>query len=95
MRTRIMNRPQALAMNEGYRWKKRLFSEPRRAQLEKLRELIGVVLLVVIGVVLVELVPAEQPVAQVSEPAHAHSQNRPPSHLGTRCGTISMLLRLN
>jgi transposase len=27
MRTRIMNQPQALAMNEGYRWKKKLFSE--------------------------------------------------------------------
>src|SRR5271168_873607 len=36
MRTRIMNQLQALAMNEGYRWKKKLFSEPGRAQLEKL-----------------------------------------------------------
>jgi transposase len=36
MRTRIMNQLQALAMNEGYRWKKRLFSEQGRAQLEKL-----------------------------------------------------------
>src|SRR5206468_10351751 len=27
MRTRIMNQLQALAMNEGYRWKKKLFSE--------------------------------------------------------------------
>ena len=36
MRTKIMNQLQALAMNEGYRWKKRLFSEPGRAQLEKL-----------------------------------------------------------
>jgi transposase len=36
MRTRIMNQLQALAMNEGYRWKKKLFSEPERAQLEKL-----------------------------------------------------------
>ena len=27
---------QALAMNEGYRWKKKLFSEQGRAQLEKL-----------------------------------------------------------
>ena len=27
MRTRIMNQLQTLAMNEGYRWKKRLFSE--------------------------------------------------------------------
>jgi transposase len=36
MRTRIMNQPQALAMNEGYRWKKKLFSEQGRAQLEKL-----------------------------------------------------------
>jgi hypothetical protein len=35
MRTRIMNQLQALAMNEGYRWKKKLFSEPGRAQLEK------------------------------------------------------------
>ena len=37
MRTRIMNQLHALAMNEGYRWKKKLFSEPGRAQLEKLR----------------------------------------------------------
>src|ERR1700694_3260065 len=36
MRTRIMNELQALAMNEGYRWKKKLFSEQGRAQLEKL-----------------------------------------------------------
>ena len=36
MRTRIMNQLQALAMNEGYRWKKRLFSEQGRAQLERL-----------------------------------------------------------
>jgi hypothetical protein len=27
MRTRIMNPLQALAMNEGQRWKKKLFSE--------------------------------------------------------------------
>jgi transposase len=36
MRTRIMNQLQALAMNEGYRWTKKLFSEQGRAQLEKL-----------------------------------------------------------
>ena len=36
MRTRIMNQLQALAMNEGYRWKKKLFSEQGRAQFEKL-----------------------------------------------------------
>jgi transposase len=36
MRTRIMNQLQALAMNEGYRWKKKLFSQQGRAQLEKL-----------------------------------------------------------
>jgi len=36
MRTRIMNQLQALAMNEGKRWKKKLFSEQGRAQLEKL-----------------------------------------------------------
>jgi transposase len=36
VRTRIMNQLQALAMNEGYRWKKKLFSEQGRAQLEKL-----------------------------------------------------------
>src|SRR6202049_1551473 len=36
MRTRIMNQLQALAMNEGYRWKEKLFSERGRAQLEKL-----------------------------------------------------------
>jgi transposase len=36
MRTRIMNQLQALAMNEGYRWNKKLFSEPGRALLEKL-----------------------------------------------------------
>src|SRR5882762_1663888 len=32
MRTRIMNQLQAVAMNEGYRWKKKLFSEKGRAQ---------------------------------------------------------------
>jgi hypothetical protein len=32
MRTRIMNQLQALAMNEGYRWKKKLFSEQGRTQ---------------------------------------------------------------
>jgi hypothetical protein len=31
-----MNQLQAVALNEGYRWKKRLFSEQGRAQLEKL-----------------------------------------------------------
>jgi len=31
-----MNQLQALAMNEGYRWRKKLFSEQGRAQLEKL-----------------------------------------------------------
>jgi len=36
MRTRIMNQLQALAMNEGQRQKKKLWSEPGRAQLEKL-----------------------------------------------------------
>ena len=36
MRTRIMNQLQALAMNEGQRRKKRLWSEQGRAQLEKL-----------------------------------------------------------
>jgi transposase len=36
MRTRIMNQLQALAMNEGYRWKKKLFSEQGRDLLEKL-----------------------------------------------------------
>jgi len=36
MRTRIMNQLQALAMNEGYCWKKKLFSAQGRAQLEKL-----------------------------------------------------------
>ena len=36
MRTRVMNQLQALAMNEGYRWKKELFSEQGRGQLEKL-----------------------------------------------------------
>jgi hypothetical protein len=36
MRTRIMNQLHALAMNEGYRWKRKLFSEPGRVQLEKL-----------------------------------------------------------
>jgi hypothetical protein len=29
-------RQQTLAMNEGYRWKKKLFSEQGRAQLERL-----------------------------------------------------------
>jgi len=37
MRTRIMNQLQAVAMNEGKRWKKKLFSEPGRAQLEELQ----------------------------------------------------------
>ena len=36
MRTRIMNQLLALAMNEGYRWKKKLFSAQGRALLEKL-----------------------------------------------------------
>jgi transposase len=36
VRSRIMNQLQALAMNEGYRWKKKLLSEQGRAQLEKL-----------------------------------------------------------
>ncbi len=36
MRTRIMNQLQALAMNEGYCWKKKLFSEQGRTLLEKL-----------------------------------------------------------
>jgi transposase len=36
MRTRIMNQLQALAMNEGYRWRKKLFSEWGRAEFEKL-----------------------------------------------------------
>ena len=36
MRTRIMNQLHALAMNEGYCWKKKLFSERGRALLEKL-----------------------------------------------------------
>ena len=33
----IMNQLQAVAMNEGYRWKKKLFSEQGRTQLEKPR----------------------------------------------------------
>jgi transposase len=36
LRTRIMNQLQAVARNEGYRWKKKLFSEKGRALLEKL-----------------------------------------------------------
>ena len=36
MRTRIMNHLQAVAMNEGCRWKKKLFSAQGRALLEKL-----------------------------------------------------------
>jgi transposase len=36
MRTRIMNQLQALAMNEGKRWKKKLWSEKGRAELGKL-----------------------------------------------------------
>jgi len=35
MRTRIMNQLQALAMNEGKRWKSKLFSQ-KRAEFEKL-----------------------------------------------------------
>jgi transposase len=37
MRTRIMNQLQAVAMNEGQRWKKKLWSEAGRAQLAQLR----------------------------------------------------------
>jgi hypothetical protein len=36
MRTRIINQLQALAMNEGRRWKTKLWSEPGRSELEKL-----------------------------------------------------------
>jgi len=36
MRTRIMNQLQALAMNEGQRRKKKLWSEQGRAEFEKL-----------------------------------------------------------
>jgi transposase len=36
MRTRIMNQLQALAMNEGKRWKKKLWSAEGRTELEKL-----------------------------------------------------------
>jgi hypothetical protein len=36
MRTRIMNQLQALAMNEGRRWKTKLWSVQGRAELEKL-----------------------------------------------------------
>src|SRR6266478_4878018 len=36
MPTRIMNQLHAVAMNEGYRWKKKLFSQQGRALLEKL-----------------------------------------------------------
>ena len=36
MRTRIMNQLQALAMNEGKRWKSKLFSQEGRAEFEKL-----------------------------------------------------------
>jgi transposase len=35
-RTRIMNQLQALAMNEGKRWKSKLWSKPGRAEFEKL-----------------------------------------------------------
>jgi transposase len=35
MRTRIMNQLQAIAMNEGKRWKKRLWNKQGRAELEK------------------------------------------------------------
>ena len=36
MQTRIMNQLQAVAINEGYRWKKKLFGEKGRALLEQL-----------------------------------------------------------
>jgi transposase len=36
MRTRIMNQLLALAMNQGRRWKSKLWSEQGRAELEKL-----------------------------------------------------------
>ena len=41
MRTRIMNQLQALAMNEGQRRKKKLWSEAGRAQLENFHSLPG------------------------------------------------------
>jgi|SRR5882672_8335147 len=37
MRTRIMNQLQALAMNEGYRWKKKLFSEQGTSAIRETR----------------------------------------------------------
>jgi len=37
MRTRIMNQLQAIAMNEGKRWKKRLWKERGRAELAQLQ----------------------------------------------------------
>ncbi len=37
MRTRVMNQLQAIAMNEGKRWKKRLWKEQGRAELAQLR----------------------------------------------------------
>jgi hypothetical protein len=46
MRTRIMNQLQALAMNEGKRWKTKLWSELGRAELESSHWLSG---LAVIG----------------------------------------------
>jgi hypothetical protein len=36
MHTQIMNQLQALAMNEGCRWKKKLFREQGRVQLDEL-----------------------------------------------------------
>jgi hypothetical protein len=36
MRTRIMNQLQALAMNEGKRWKSKLWGQQARAEFEKL-----------------------------------------------------------
>jgi len=41
MRTRIMNQLQAVAMNEGYRWKKKLSGQQGRALLENSRWLPG------------------------------------------------------
>jgi hypothetical protein len=41
MRTRIVNQLQALAMNEGKRWKKKPWSEQGRAELQKLALALG------------------------------------------------------
>jgi transposase len=90
MRTRIMNQLQALAMNEGWRWKSKLWSEQGRAELDKLalapwasrrrRELLE--LLDRMNPTIEELTAAAEQEAQ-SECSYVASQKRVQSHAAT------------